>query len=302
MATSARSMFLVAHKAAGSVSVPPSRGAFGTKGEAAEQERVVRGARAGEREVGSTWELQSAVIASIARCRCDLAPASTSRSKFGRTSRPSERVREARAAAYLLSIPEREHAQHAAAQIMADARVDAKVVLIGDAAVGKTSLVVRFLHDRFDTTLPTVGASYATKQVTLPSGQPFALGIWDTAGQERFDALSSFYCRDARAAVVCFDLTDRASFDSLKDRWLDKVANEAEKNCILCLVGTKSDLVGTNFLRAVSRDEVAAFAKGGAHTFECSARDNTCVDTTAAARPPASTRSFSTSRPASARG
>ena len=50
---------------------------------------------------------------------------------------------------------------------MADARVDAKVVLIGDAAVGKTSLVVRFLHDRFDTTLPTVGASYATKQVTL---------------------------------------------------------------------------------------------------------------------------------------
>ena len=164
---------------------------------------------------------------------------------------------------------------------MADARVDAKVVLIGDAAVGKTSLVVRFLHDRFDTTLPTVGASYATKQVTLPSGRPFALGIWDTAGQERFDALSSFYCRDARAAVVCFDLTDRASFDSLKERWLDKVANEAEKNCILCLVGTKSDLVGTDFLRAVSRDEVAAFAKArGAHTFECSARDNTCVDTT----------------------
>ena len=66
---------------------------------------------------------------------------------------------------------------------MADARVDAKVVLIGDAAVGKTSLVVRFLHGRFDTTLPTVGASYATKQVTLQNGQPFAIGIWDTAGQ-----------------------------------------------------------------------------------------------------------------------
>ena len=92
--------------------------------------------------------------------------------------------------------------------VFTDARVDAKVVLIGDAAVGKTSLVVRFLHDRFDTTLPTVGASYATKQVTLPSGQPFALGIWDTAGQERFDALSSFYCR----AVVYTDDDGRYSF------------------------------------------------------------------------------------------
>ena len=61
----------------------------------------------------------------------------------------------------------------------------------------------------------------------LPSpqsnGRPCNLGIWDTAGQERFDSLSSFYCRGARAAIICFDLTDRASFECLQSKWVKKV-------------------------------------------------------------------------------
>ena len=47
--------------------------------------------------------------------------------------------------------------------------------------------------------------------------------LQDTAGQERFDSLSSFYCRGARAAIICFDLTDRASFESLSTKWIKKV-------------------------------------------------------------------------------
>ena len=55
------------------------------------------------------------------------------------------------------------------------------------------------------------------------NGRTCNLGIWDTAGQERFDSLSSFYCRGARAAIICFDLTDRASFEIIQTKWIKKV-------------------------------------------------------------------------------
>ena len=74
-------------------------------------------------------------------------------------------------------------------------------------------------------------------------GRPCNLGIWDTAGQERFDSLSSFYCRGARAAIICFDLTDRTSFECLQQKWIRKVTEEAEVGCHICIVGTKLDLV-----------------------------------------------------------
>ena len=64
-----------------------------------------------------------------------------------------------------------------------------------------------------------------------------------SAHQERFDSLSSFYCRGARAAIICFDLTDRASFEIIQSKWIKKVADEAEQGCHICLVGTKADLV-----------------------------------------------------------
>ena len=63
------------------------------------------------------------------------------------------------------------------------------------------------------------------------------------SSQERFDSLSSFYCRGARAAIICYDLTDRASFESLQGKWVKKVMEEAELGCHICIVGTKLDLI-----------------------------------------------------------
>ena len=108
----------------------------------------------------------------------------------------------------------------------------------------------------------------------MESGRPCNLGIWDTAGQERFDSLSSFYCRGARAAIVCFDLTDRASFECLQQKWIRKVTEEAEAGCHICIVGTKLDLVQSGAAsRAVRAEEVEALAaKHRAHLFETSAK------------------------------
>ena len=103
--------------------------------------------------------------------------------------------------------------------------------------------------------------------------------IWDTAGQERFDSLSSFYCRGARAAIICYDLTDRSSFDCIQSKWIKKVVEEAEQGCHMCLVGTKVDLVNEQLAqRAVRKEEVDALAaKHKAHSFETSAKQGSGV-------------------------
>ena len=189
--------------------------------------------------------------------------------------------------------------------------VDLKLVLLGQPGVGKTCLgsgaapltlstlsgpnpralspaataqpptplpchalsVYRYLYNTFGETISTIGASFAMKKVE-GSGRPCNLGIWDTAGQERFDSLSSFYCRGARAAIICFDLTDRHSFESLSNKWIKKVLDEAERGCHICLVGTKLDLIEAQLAaRAVSKEEVKALAaQHSAHVFEASAK------------------------------
>jgi len=129
--------------------------------------------------------------------------------------------------------------------------VDLKLVLLGQPGVGKTCLVYRYLYNTFGETISTIGASFAMKKIES-NGRPCNLGIWDTAGQERFDSLSSFYCRGARAAIICFDLTDRASFECLQSKWVKKVLDEAEPGCHICIVGTKLDLVQEPHLSAPS--------------------------------------------------
>lgn len=96
-----------------------------------------------------------------------------------------------------------------------------------------------------------------TSSPLLRSSLPATTLTQDTAGQERFDSLSSFYCRGARAAIICFDLTDRASFECLQTKWIRKVNDEAEPGCHICLVGTKLDLIQAGqATRAVRTEEV----------------------------------------------
>ncbi|KAL8622650.1 Ras-related protein Rab-24 [Nucella lapillus] len=133
-------------------------------------------------------------------------------------------------------------------------RVDAKVVLLGKSYAGKTCLVERYLQDRFlGDSVPyqnTIGAAYGAKTVTI-SGHSLVMGIWDTAGSERYEAMSRIYYRGAKAAILCFDLTDKSSFDRIRF-WIGEL-RQHEEECLLYLCGTKCDLVEENpELRAVS--------------------------------------------------
>ncbi|XP_071481981.1 ras-related protein Rab-24-like isoform X2 [Diadema antillarum] len=126
---------------------------------------------------------------------------------------------------------------------MSGSRVDLKVVLLGREYGGKTSLVERYLHDRFHGDVPyqnTIGAAFGAKKVEVYD-RTVTMGIWDTAGSERYEAMSRIYYRGAKAAIVCYDLTDEQSFGKAKF-WVEELLRN-EEHCKIYLCGTKIDLV-----------------------------------------------------------
>ncbi|KAL4660044.1 ras-related protein Rab-24 [Arapaima gigas] len=144
---------------------------------------------------------------------------------------------------------------------MSGQRVDAKVVMLGKESVGKTSLVERYVHHRFlvGPYQNTIGAAFVAKSVQVRD-KVVTLGIWDTAGSERYEAMSRIYYRGAKAAVVCYDLTDSSSFQRAKF-WVKELQN-CEEHCKIYLCGTKSDLIeGDRSARQVDFHDVQDFAE-----------------------------------------
>lgn len=132
-----------------------------------------------------------------------------------------------------------------------------KVLLIGEAAVGKTSLTMKFIHGKFKSDyLLTVGMEPYSKYIRL-GNDAVTLSIWDIAGQQRFDVFRTMFFRGAKAALLVFDLTRPATLSKLNDWYSDLIKN-AGKDVLTILVGNKNDLED---LRSVSRKDALAFAK-----------------------------------------
>jgi len=116
-----------------------------------------------------------------------------------------------------------------------------KLVLLGEAAVGKSSLVLRFVSDEFqENKEPTIGAAFLTQKCQL-SNRTIKYEIWDTAGQERFASLAPMYYRNAQAAVVVYDVTKPASFIRAR-HWVNELKAQGSPNIVIALVGNKHDL------------------------------------------------------------
>uniref|UniRef100_A0A667YXC7 Ras-related protein Rab-24 n=1 Tax=Myripristis murdjan TaxID=586833 RepID=A0A667YXC7_9TELE len=161
---------------------------------------------------------------------------------------------------------------------MSAIRVDAKVVMLGKESVGKTSLVERYVHHRFlvGPYQNTIGAAFVAKPIQVGE-KVVTLGIWDTAGSERYEAMSRIYYRGARAAIVCYDLTDSSSFQRARF-WVKELQN-CEEHCKIYLCGTKSDLIeGDRSLRQIDYHDAQDFADGnfttGWHTFALGMHNN----------------------------
>lgn len=132
-----------------------------------------------------------------------------------------------------------------------------KIIIVGDAGVGKSCLLRRFADQSFtDNYINTIGVDFKVRTLEI-GGKNVKLNIWDSAGQERFRTIVNTYYRGAHGIIVVYDTTDRDSFDHLPD-WLKDVSELAEPNAKKMLVGTKVDLDGPG--RQVPKDSVASFS------------------------------------------
>ena len=138
-----------------------------------------------------------------------------------------------------------------------------KLVLLGDTAVGKSCLVVRFVRDEFfECQEPTIGAAFLTQTVTLDD-TTVKFEIWDTAGQERYRSLAPMYYRGAAAAIVVFDLTNRESYTGAKS-WVKELQRRGDPNVVIALAGNKADCEGA---RAVPTEEAKEYSSENGITY-----------------------------------
>ncbi|RPA97406.1 ras-domain-containing protein [Choiromyces venosus 120613-1] len=151
-----------------------------------------------------------------------------------------------------------------------------KLVLLGESAVGKSSLVLRFVKDQFDDYREsTIGAAFLTQTIALDETTTIKFEIWDTAGQERYKSLAPMYYRNANCAVVVYDITQASSLDKAK-AWVKELQRQANENIVIALAGNKLDLAsqpGSPSKRAVETAEAEAYAReAGLLFFETSAK------------------------------
>ncbi|XP_006000834.1 ras-related protein Rab-18-like [Latimeria chalumnae] len=144
-----------------------------------------------------------------------------------------------------------------------------KILIIGESGVGKSSLLLRFTDDKFDSQLgATIGVDFKVKSMTV-EGNNVKLAIWDTAGQERFRTLTPSYYRGAQGVILAYDVTRKDTFRQLGN-WLNELETYCTKtNIVKMLVGNKIDKQD----REVDRNEGLQFARKHAMLFiEASAK------------------------------
>ena len=117
-----------------------------------------------------------------------------------------------------------------------------KIILLGDTAVGKSNLLLRFTRNSFFTDhKPTIGVEFFSKTVQIQNNKLVKAQIWDTAGQERYQFIASAYYRESVGVLLVYDVSNRKSFDHIP-KWLKEVELHCDENCLCILVGNKSDL------------------------------------------------------------
>jgi len=144
-----------------------------------------------------------------------------------------------------------------------------KIVLVGDAAVGKTHLLNRYVRGSLPrSNVPTIGVEFATKTVTLPDGGKIKTQIWDTAGQERYRAITSAHYRRAQGALLVYDVTKEKTFESVL-RWMEELKTQADPDIVIILVANKVDLVEKDrTLRRVDSERAQQLAYENGMLFE----------------------------------
>ena len=150
-----------------------------------------------------------------------------------------------------------------------------KYIIIGDAAVGKSNLLLRYAHGQFKQEYQlTIGVEFGAKNIQL-NDKIYRIQIWDTAGQENFRSITRAYYKNSVCALVVYDISNKESFNNISS-WVEDCKNQSPKTIFMVLVGNKSDLEDK---RQVTKEEGQELAeKFGMLFFETSAKTGENVD------------------------
>ena len=150
-----------------------------------------------------------------------------------------------------------------------------KYIIIGDAAVGKSNLLLRYCHGQFKPEYQlTIGVEFGAKNIQI-NNKVFRIQIWDTAGQENFRSITRAYYKNSVCALVVYDISSRDTFNNVST-WIEDCKNQSPKTIFMALVGNKCDL---NDKRQVSIEEGRELAeRNDMMFFETSAKDGINVE------------------------
>ena len=148
-----------------------------------------------------------------------------------------------------------------------------KVVLVGEAGVGKTCIISQYVNSIFQEEMEsTMNGSFFSKSFTFNKGKILRLEIWDTAGQEKYRSLSKMFYKDANAVILVYDITRLDSFQEIKKFWMKEIEENTPKEINKILVANKSDLYNEE---AVDEEKARNYAEEiGASYFQTSAKNN----------------------------
>ena len=158
-----------------------------------------------------------------------------------------------------------------------ESQIRCKTIIVGNSGVGKTSILSRYLRKYNSNEKPTIGASF-TNKLEIVNGKQILFEIWDTAGQERFRSINTIFYQDAYICILVYDITDKKSFQDIKDYWYNAVLEQSCDNLIFHIVGNKIDLFENE---NIDRKEVEQYGQSiGAEISYISAKEetNTYVD------------------------
>ena len=132
-----------------------------------------------------------------------------------------------------------------------------KYILIGDTAVGKSNILLRFMQNSFfEGYKATIGVEFGEKNLKLDYLN-FKLQIWDTSGQETYQSITRSYYRNAACAVIVYDVTNKNSYLNVQS-WIKECWENSSGYALLVLVGNKIDLEEN---RVIMRGEAEEFAR-----------------------------------------
>ena len=116
-----------------------------------------------------------------------------------------------------------------------------KLILIGDGRVGKTSIINKYINNKFNEGEEiTVSSSYIEK-IQIFNSKKYKFSIWDTAGQEKFNSITPIYYRDAKGVLLVYDITNLNSFSRVK-KWREELKT-FNNNAIIVIAGNKCDFL-----------------------------------------------------------